>query len=132
MIKVLKDLKSIISVLFAGSLCIFSFTFPSWIPEFTNEVGSSNLIKIDRMTSYVEGRQENKNELFQMSKLGLDYDKRPITYHLALIDITSPLQVEEKKSDLFYYILGILILIIAAFILRQRYKKYLEEKRNER
>ena len=84
------------------------------------------------MTSYVEGRQENKNELFQMSKLGLDYDKRPITYHLALIDITSPLQVEEKKSDLFYYILGILILIIAAFILRQRYKKYLEEKRNER
>ena len=45
-------------------------------------------------------------------------------------EITFPFQEEETKerSDLFYYILGIIILIVSAFLLRQRYKQYLEEK----
>ena len=48
-----------------------------------------------------------------------------------LADLTLTFYDEEKneRSDLFYYLLGILILIISAFILRQRYKQYLDEKK---
>jgi hypothetical protein len=56
---------------------------------------------------------------------GLNYNHT----HLILAGITPPSPDEEKeRSDLFYYILGIIILIASAFILRQRYKQYLEEK----
>jgi hypothetical protein len=56
----------------------------------------------------------------------LNYNQAPFN----LAGITFPLQDEEgeERSDLFYYILGIIILIVSAFILRQRYKQYLEEK----
>jgi len=47
---------------------------------------------------------------------------------IILADFTYPLQKEEERSDLFYYILGIIILIISMFILRQRYREYLKER----
>ena len=35
---------------------------------------------------------------------------------------------EKEKSDLFYYILGIVILIAAGIIFKQRYAQYLKDK----
>jgi hypothetical protein len=35
---------------------------------------------------------------------------------------------EKDKSDLFYYILGIFILIASGFILKQRYEQYLKQR----
>ena len=68
--------------------------------------------------------RKEKNELIKKQH-DLNYNQA----NLMLAGINSPLpEEEEKRSDLFYYILGILILIISAFILRQRYKQYLEEK----
>ena len=37
---------------------------------------------------------------------------------------------EEEKSDWFYYVLGIVILISAGFILKQRYEQYLKQRDN--
>ena len=37
---------------------------------------------------------------------------------------------EEEKSDWFYYVLGIVILISAGFILKQRYEQYLKQREN--
>jgi hypothetical protein len=72
------------------------------------------------------------NEWCRKDKIELIKKRRDLNYNQAsfnLTNITYPLEEEEKeRSDLFYYILGILILIISAFILRQRYKQYLEEK----
>ena len=45
-------------------------------------------------------------------------------------DTSSSVTNEEEKSDLFYYILGILILIAAGFILKQRYEQYLKQREN--
>jgi len=45
-------------------------------------------------------------------------------------DTSSSVTGEEEKSDLFYYILGILILIAAGFILKQRYEQYLKQRDN--
>ena len=43
-------------------------------------------------------------------------------------DTSSSVTGEEEKSDLFYYVLGILILIAAGFILKQRYEQYLKQR----
>jgi hypothetical protein len=43
-------------------------------------------------------------------------------------DSTLSEQIEKDKSDLFYYILGILILIASGFILKQRYEQYLKQR----
>ena len=45
-------------------------------------------------------------------------------------DTSSSVTGEEEKSDLFYYVLGILILIAAGFILKQRYEQYLKQREN--
>jgi len=37
---------------------------------------------------------------------------------------------EVEKSDWFYYVLGIVILISAGFILKQRYEQYLKQREN--
>jgi hypothetical protein len=43
-------------------------------------------------------------------------------------DTSSSVTNKEEKSDLFYYALGILILIAAGFILKQRYEQYLKQR----
>ena len=43
-------------------------------------------------------------------------------------DTSSSVTNKEEKSDLFYYILGIIILIVAGFILKQRYEQYLKQR----
>jgi hypothetical protein len=45
-------------------------------------------------------------------------------------DTSSSVTNKEDKSDLFYYALGILILIAAGFILKQRYEQYLKQRDN--
>ncbi len=46
------------------------------------------------------------------------------------IDTSSSVVNKKEKSDLFYYVLGILILIAAGFILKQRYEQYLKQRDN--
>lgn len=43
-------------------------------------------------------------------------------------DSSSNVSKKDEKSDLFYYILGIIILIAAGFILKQRYGQYLKQR----
>ncbi len=45
-------------------------------------------------------------------------------------DTSSSVTNKEEKSDWFYYALGILILIAAGFILKQRYEQYLKQREN--
>ena len=45
-------------------------------------------------------------------------------------DTSSNTTIKEEKSDLFYYVLGIFILIAAGFILKQRYEQYLKQREN--
>ncbi len=45
-------------------------------------------------------------------------------------DTSSSITNKEEKSDLFYYFLGIIILIAAGFILKQRYEQYLKQRDN--
>jgi len=45
-------------------------------------------------------------------------------------DTSSSFTNKGEKSDLFYYILGIIILISAGFILKQRYEQYLKRRDN--
>ena len=45
-------------------------------------------------------------------------------------DTSSSVTNKEEKSDLFYYVLGIIILIAAGFILKQRYEQYLKRRNN--
>jgi len=45
-------------------------------------------------------------------------------------DTSSSVTNKDKKSDLFYYVLGIIILIAAGFILKQRYEQYLKQRDN--
>ncbi len=45
-------------------------------------------------------------------------------------DTSSSVTNKEEKSDLFYYALGILILIATGFILKQRYEQYLKQRDN--
>ena len=45
-------------------------------------------------------------------------------------DTSSSITNKEEKSDLFYYALGIFILIAAGFILKQRYEQYLKQRDN--
>ena len=45
-------------------------------------------------------------------------------------DTSSSTTNKEEKSDLFYYVLGIMILIGAGFILKQRYEQYLKQREN--
>jgi ABC-type transport system involved in multi-copper enzyme maturation permease subunit len=45
-------------------------------------------------------------------------------------DSSSSAVNDKEKSDLFYYILGIIILIAAGFILKQRYEQYLKQRDN--
>ncbi len=45
-------------------------------------------------------------------------------------DTSSSVTSKEEKSDLFYYVLGILILIAAGFILKQRYEQYIKQREN--
>jgi hypothetical protein len=81
----------------------------------------------------VDGIQNNLIEARGNTKLVIIDNKNSTPYHLSNLNLTGitsllPDEEEEKRSDLFYYILGIIILIVSAFILRQRYKQYLEEK----
>jgi len=46
------------------------------------------------------------------------------------IDTSSSVANKEEKSDLFYYVLGIVILIAAGYILKQRYEQYLKQRDN--
>ncbi|MHA2100822.1 MAG: hypothetical protein ACW99A_19290 [Candidatus Kariarchaeaceae archaeon] len=74
----------------------------------------------------------NTNEVHRRVKVEFIKKQHSLYYNQApfnIAGITFPLPDEqEERSDLFYYILGIIILIVSAFILRQRYKQYLEEK----
>ena len=45
-------------------------------------------------------------------------------------DTSSSVTHKKEKSDLFYYVLGIIILIAAGFILKQRYEQYLKQRDN--
>jgi hypothetical protein len=45
-------------------------------------------------------------------------------------DTTSNIKSEDEKSDLFYYVLGTIILIASGFILKQRYENYLKQRNN--
>ena len=45
-------------------------------------------------------------------------------------DTSSSVTHKGEKSDLFYYVLGIIILIAAGFILKQRYEQYLKQRDN--
>ncbi len=45
-------------------------------------------------------------------------------------DTSSSVVNKEEKSDLFYYVLGIAILIAAGYILKQRYEQYLKQRDN--
>ena len=45
-------------------------------------------------------------------------------------DTTSNATNKEEKSDLFYYVLGTIILIAAGFILKQRYEQYIKQRYN--
>ena len=45
-------------------------------------------------------------------------------------DTSSRVTNKKEKSDWFYYVLGIIILIAAGFILKQRYEQYLQLKQN--
>jgi hypothetical protein len=45
-------------------------------------------------------------------------------------DTSSSVTNKEEKSDLFYYVLGVMILIAAGFILKQRYEQYLKQREN--
>ena len=45
-------------------------------------------------------------------------------------DTSSSVTNKEEKSDWFYYVLGIIILIAADFILKQRYEQYLKLRQN--
>ena len=45
-------------------------------------------------------------------------------------DTTSNVTNKEEKSDLFYYVLGTIILIAAGLILKQRYENYLKQRDN--
>ena len=45
-------------------------------------------------------------------------------------DTSSRVTNKEEKSDWFYYVLGIIILIAAGIILKQRYEQYLQLKQN--
>ena len=73
----------------------------------------------------------NKNEVVINEKLeyfSKQYSNISYSAFFILAGNTVPLQKEEKRSDLFYYILGIIILIISALILKQRYKQYQKER----
>ena len=45
-------------------------------------------------------------------------------------DTSSSVKNNKEKSDWFYYVLGVMILIAAGFILKQRYKQYLKQRDN--
>jgi hypothetical protein len=45
-------------------------------------------------------------------------------------DTASSVTNKDENSDLFYYVLGIIILITAGFILKQRYEQYLKQRDN--
>ena len=45
-------------------------------------------------------------------------------------DTSSRVTNKEEKSDWFYYVLGIIILIAAGLILKQRYEQYLQLRQN--
>ena len=98
---------------------------------FTSLQTSNNFIIIPSVnldgvqTNNIE-ENANRNEEMSIIEQTLPYHQ----FNFLKAAFVSYLQVEEKeeRSDLFYYILGILILIVSAFILRQRYKQYLEEK----
>ncbi len=45
-------------------------------------------------------------------------------------DTSSNVTNNKEKSDWFYYALGIMILIAAGFILKQRYEQYLKQREN--
>jgi LPXTG-motif cell wall-anchored protein len=47
---------------------------------------------------------------------------------LQLADSTSNMNTDKEKSDTFYYILGIVILIVAAILFKKRYEQYLHDK----
>lgn len=47
---------------------------------------------------------------------------------LQIADSTSNIDSDDKKSDAFYYILGITILIVAAILFKKRYEQYLHDK----
>lgn len=47
---------------------------------------------------------------------------------LQIADSSDLKETREEKSDTFYYILGIIILIASAILFKQRYEQYLKDK----
>ena len=135
MLKVLKQRRRSISVSIAGGIWVILFAFTYWNPAISNDLGLIIPIKIVGAKSEVDRSQENQNKSGMMINLGLHYYMLQYVDHSSLIipiDVVSLLQVEKENSDLFYYLLGIIILIISAFLFKQRYKQFLEEKRKKR
>ena len=67
------------------------------------------------------------NQLHNYSTIDLQVNYATIFYDES-VDSTLQETKNKKESDIFYYVLGILILIAAGFILKQRYAQYLKEK----
>lgn len=70
---------------------------------------------------YTTGQLHNYSTIdFELSYAKIFYDEST--------DSTLQVTKNKKESDIFYYVLGILILMAAGFILKQRYAQYLKEK----
>jgi hypothetical protein len=130
----------IVGATFAYSLCLMNINITSGnhgeadmeiisVYDVNNKYNS----KIMNKHNILLVHKSNTNEVHKRSIYEFINKQQGVNYNQAQIipvGIDPPFQdkEEEKRSDLFYYILGILILIVSAFILRQRYKQYLEEK----
>jgi len=127
----------IISSIFAQSNFHFDRNITLSYDSKAEKVAVKRLDLIDRFSSnFMDSQRKylielNKNEDLRKTKLESVNNHNNKSYNrpsFRLAVITFPSPEEEKRSDLFYYILGIITLIIAMFILRQRYKEYLKER----
>ncbi|GBD87272.1 CHAT domain protein [bacterium BMS3Abin03] len=70
---------------------------------------------------------ENKTEALRLAKIEFIKNYSPNPYYWSafiLAGDVSKIQFTSKQSDMYYYILGVFILIAAGLILKQRYKLY--------
>lgn len=77
----------------------------------------------------VSGRINSISITSEMIFQKISYDQK-VTYASLIPERdSSDVEINEReKSDLFYYILGIIILIAAGIIFKQRYEQYLKDK----
>lgn len=111
---------------------IFSLTF---IFVFSQAISSLAGLKQNyKFPSRIIQRELNK--IYVKMNIDIEY---PNSNYAAFIpvhkpqtsDTTSSKLTKNSKSDLFYYLLGIAILIAAGYIFKKRYEDYLKE-RNRR